>query len=61
MEEELYEAFRYAFMTICQAIRYVLNKHIVIMHHELVQHQLTKQPRNINGYDYIHRILNEDP
>ena len=61
MEEELYEAFRYSLMAICQTILHILNELMVAMRRKHVQRPLTRRPRNTNEYDYIHRILNEDP
>ena len=56
MEEELYEIIKCSLMTI-QSILYVLNG----MRRERVQHPLTRRPITRGGYDYMHKILNEEP
>ena len=46
---------------IAKAILCVLNKRILYMHQESVQHPLSRQPITSSGYEYTHKIPNEDP
>ena len=60
MEQELYETIRYSLIVV-KAIMHVLNELLVNMYRPRLQHPLTRQPKTTNVYDYIHKILNEDP
>ena len=58
--EKLDEFKNYLFVT-SKAIVCVLNKLILDMHQECVQSPLSRQPITSSGYEYTHKILNEDP
>ena len=60
MEQEWYETIRYSLIVV-KAIMHVLNELLVNMYRPRLQHPLTRQPKTTSEYDYIHKILNEDP
>ena len=59
MEQEWYETIRYSLIVV-KAIIHVLNELLVNMCRPHLQHPLIRQPKSTSGYDYIHKILNED-
>ncbi|XP_022857123.1 uncharacterized protein LOC111378185 [Olea europaea var. sylvestris] len=59
-KEALYENIRYLWMGI-QAILYMINDYTNNMCCAHTTHSLTRQPKIRYGYDYIHKILKEDP
>ncbi|CAH9120108.1 unnamed protein product [Cuscuta epithymum] len=59
--EDMYRHIRYLFVVIQTAI-YMLSLHIVKMHQNRVnRYSLARRPKTRDGYDYIHKILKEDP
>lgn len=60
MEEKWYETMKYLLTTI-QAILCVLNELISNISHKQIQRSLTRRPITSKGYDYINKILQEDP
>lgn len=59
-EDELHETVRYL-LTRILGILYVLTKHIANMHCEHVHRPLNRRSITSVGYDYIHKIVKQDP
>lgn len=60
LDQSLYDTIRYSLMGV-KAIMYVLNELVVNIGRQRLQRPLTRQPKTTSGYDYIRKILNEDP
>ena len=58
--EKLDEFKKYLFVT-GKEILCVMNKLVLDMHQERVQRPLFRQSITSSGYEYTHKILNEDP
>ena len=59
-EEELREKIKNLLIAV-RAILQVLQELMVNMYNNQVQHPLSRRPKTSIGYDYVHRILNEEP
>ncbi|CAN6687491.1 unnamed protein product [Malus baccata var. baccata] len=59
-EEEYHEAIKLLLMAL-QAIVQVLNALMVIIHDDHIERPLARRPISRIGYNYIHKVLNEDP
>lgn len=59
-KEELHEIIEYLLMQILE-IFHMLNEHIINLQHERVHRPLTRRSVTTSGYDYIHKILKDDP
>ncbi|TQD86333.1 hypothetical protein C1H46_028091 [Malus baccata] len=59
-DEEYYEAIKLLLMAV-QAIVQVLNALMVIIHDDHIERPLAQRPISRIGYDYINKVLNEDP
>lgn len=59
-EEELHETIRYSLRSI-EGNLCKLNEFIYNMYNNRIQHSLSRRPKTSIGYDYVHKILQDNP